>query len=315
MSTQLGVPPGRSTAKPTFAEVDFALLAQVPLLEGLQMEDFSQLGPFLEVRIYEPGETLFLKGDPGGAMIIVLDGAVDLFVYDESNKRVVLSSVPAGGFFGEITLFDQSARTANALATEHTRIVILRQDVMLDFLRKHPESSIHVIEVLTKRLRDTTQLVTARETGNAFEMLQKSTNVWERLADHVSAVVGSWIYLGGLVTVILVWVVISVIRYPAGIPAPIDILGIVITTLGALQLPLILMSQNRQDRFEQIQADLDHEVNVKAQLSILEVTRKLDWLQEAMLDQARRLDRLEADHPELTPNLTPGPPPLHGDGS
>jgi uncharacterized membrane protein len=207
--------------------------------------------------------------------------------------------VPAGGFFGEVTLFDQSTRTANAMATQHTRIVLLRQDVMIDFLRRHPESSIHVINVLTKRLRDTTQLITARESDNAFEMLEKSTNVWERLADRVSAVVGSWAYLGGLISIILVWVVISVIRYPGGIPAPIDILGIVITTLGALQLPLILMSQNRQDRFEQIQADLDHQVNVKAQLSILEVTRKLDWLQEAMLEQARRLDHLEAEHPEL----------------
>ena len=68
--------------------------------------------------------------------------------------------------------------------------------------------------------------------------------------------------------------------------------------VGALQLPLILMSQNRQDKFEKIQADLDHDVNVKAQLSILEVTRKLDWLQESMMLQAQRLDKLEADHIE-----------------
>jgi CRP/FNR family cyclic AMP-dependent transcriptional regulator len=171
--------------KPTFAELDYALLAQVPLLEGLQMDDFSQLAPFLEARIYEPGDTLFLKGDPGGALIIVLDGEVDLFVYDDSNKRVVLSSVPAGGFFGEVTLFDQSARTTNAMATRHTRIIVLRQEVMISFLRKHPDSTIHIINVLSKRLRDTTQLVTAKEDGNAFEMLQESTNVWERLADRV----------------------------------------------------------------------------------------------------------------------------------
>ncbi|MHB8624866.1 MAG: cyclic nucleotide-binding domain-containing protein [Aggregatilineales bacterium] len=285
--------------RPTFADLDFALLAQVPLLEGLQMDDFGELAPFLEARIYEPGDTLFLKGDPGGALIIVLDGEVELFVYDGNNKRFVLSAVTVGGFFGEVTLFDQSTRSTNAMATQHTRVVVLRQEVMTSFLRKHPESSIHIINVLSKRLRDTTQLVTAKEDGNAFEMLQESTNVWEHLADRVSAVVGSWGYLGGLVCLILAWVVISVLRNPAAIPVPLDILGILITTLGALQLPLILMSQNRQDRFEQIQADLDHQVNVKAQLSILEVTRKLDWLQEAMLEQARRLDRLEQDHPEL----------------
>ena len=285
--------------KPTFAELNYALLAQVPLLEGLQMDDFTELAPSLEAQVFEPGDTLFLQGDPGGALVIVLDGEVELFVYDDTNKRVVLSVVKAGGFFGEMTLFDQSTRSTNARSTQHTRIVVLRQEVMTSFLRKHPESAIHIITILSKRLRDTTQLVTAKEDGNAFEMLQQSTNVWEHLADHVSSVVGSWGYLGGLVCVILAWVLISVSRSPASVPVPLDILGIVITTLGALQLPLILMSQNRQDRFEQIQADLDHQVNVKAQLSILEVTRRLDWLQEAMLEQAHRLDQLEADHPEL----------------
>jgi uncharacterized membrane protein len=65
---------------------------------------------------------------------------------------------------------------------------------------------------------------------------------------------------------------------------------------SALQLPLILMSQRRQDDFERIAADMDHQVNLKAQLSILEVTRKLDWLKEAMLDQTARLERLERAH-------------------
>jgi CRP-like cAMP-binding protein len=283
--------------------IEFGFLANVPLLAGLTPEDFSQLVEFTETRRYESGETLFLKGDPGGVLIVVIEGEVELFIYDDNNRRLVLSQVGSGGFFGEITLFDSSPRTTNALATKPTRIMLLRREVMVTFLQKYPDASIHIINVLSRRLRDTTDLATSNG-GNAFDMLQESSNVWERLADRLSALVGSWPYLAMLITLIVIWVVISVLSDPENnIPGPIDGMGIVITMVGALQLPLILMSQNRQDKFEKIQADLDHDVNVKAQLSILEVNRKLDWLQESMMHQAQRLDKLEADH------LEPGNPP------
>src|SRR5579859_2501597 len=126
-------------------EIDMELLANVPLLEGLQPEDYTQLAPFLETRVYEQGDTLFLKGDPGGALIIILDGEVELFIFDESGSHIVLSVVGSGGFFGEVTLFDRGQRSTNARATKHTRAVILRQEVMITYLRKYPDSAIHII--------------------------------------------------------------------------------------------------------------------------------------------------------------------------
>ena len=275
-------------------DVDINVLAHVPLLEGLQPEEFRQLSQYWETRVYELGDTLFIRGDPGGELIIVLDGEIELFIYDEGNAHVVLNVVKSGGFFGEVTLFDRGARSTNARAIKTTQTIVLRQEVMIAFLRKHPDSAIHIINVLAKRLRDSTEQITSRG-SNAFQMLQETRSVWDHIADRVSGVVGSWGYLAGLVSLIFLWAIVSVLRAPNAIPAPLDALGILITTIGALQLPLILMSQNRQDRFEQIQANLDHQVNVKAQLSILEVTRKLEWLQEAMMKQANRLDEIEAD--------------------
>jgi len=173
---------------------------------------------------------------------------------------------------------------------------MLRREVMVTFLRKYPDAAIHIINILSRRLRTTTELVTTKS-RNAFEMLQESSNIWERLADRLSAVVGSWPYLAVLILLVVIWITISVVSNPQNnIPSPIDGMGIVITTIGALQLPLILMSQNRQDKFEKIQSKLDYDVNVKAQLSILEVMSKLDWLQESMMLQAQRLSKIEAEH-------------------
>ncbi len=87
---------------------DFTLshttLATVPLLEGLSPEDLVALAPNLEKRTYDAGETLFLKGDPGGALLIVVTGTVELFIFDEHESRILLSQVKAGGFFGEVSL-------------------------------------------------------------------------------------------------------------------------------------------------------------------------------------------------------------------
>lgn len=279
-------------------QIEFSQLAHVPLLEGLQPDDFNELLTMLEVRAYGAGETLFIKGDPGGALMIVLSGEVDLFIYDEHNTKIVLSQITAGGFFGEVTVFDNSPRSTNALATQATQIVILRQEAMTNFLHKHPDTAIHMIMVLSRRLRDTTQLISAKNI-NAFQMLQQSSHAWERIADRLSGLVGSWGYLLGLFVMIGLWLTLSALSGSHDFPTPYDALGILITTLGALQLPLIMMSQKRQDHFEQIQAELDHQVNVRAQLSILEVTRKLDWLQEAMLSQTIRLEKIEVDHESL----------------
>ncbi len=276
--------------------INYGHLAAVPLLAGLQVEDFNALAPHIETRTYEKGAALFLKGDKGGALLIVIEGMIDLFIYDDDGNRVVLAQVTAGGFFGEVSLFDNSTRTTNAIATQTTQVIVLSQKVMTEFLIKQPSAAIHIINVLSQRLRDTTDLVTAKD-RDAFEMLQEEISVWERIADRISNRVGSWPYLTLLITFMIGWIVLNTTNI-FGIwdaPPTFGILALIITTLGALELPLILMSQHRQDKFEQIQADLDRQVNIKSELAILEVTRKLDWLQEATLSQAARLDRLEND--------------------
>ena len=277
--------------------INQSTLASVPLLEGLAPDDLKVLTPQIDTRIYDKGDTLFLQGDPGGALLIVVSGAVELFIYDENKNRVVLSVVKTGGFFGEVSLFDNSVRTANAIATELTEVWILRQEVMVNFLRRQPDAAIHIINILSKRLRDTNALISSRD-RNAYDLLQEKRALWERVADRTAKLVGSWRYLSVLIVFMILWIILNALRL-SGLwdrPPEFNVLNLTITILGALQLPLILMSQRRQDDFERIASDMDHQVNLKAQLSILEVTRKLDWLKDAMVDQASRLERLEKEH-------------------
>jgi len=271
------------------------MLATVPLLEGLSPEDLVALSPSLEKRTYDAGETLFLKGDPGGALLIVVTGSVELFIFDEHESRILLSPVKAGGFFGEVSLFDGGERTANAIATETTQVVILRQDVMVAFLYKNPKAAIHVINVLSRRLRDNTLLLATNKDRKAFDVLEEQLSLFEKVATRAARMVGSWPYLTFIIGGVVLWVILNITKL-LGIwdqPYEFNVLNLVLTIVGALQVPLILMAQRRQDDYERIAADLQYQVNLKAQLSILELNRKLDWLREAMLDQVTRLETLE----------------------
>jgi len=272
----------------------------VPLLEGLEAEDLAYLVPKMEQRTYAKGETLFAQGDPGGALMIVVSGKVELYIFDARGSRIVLSQVSAGGFFGEVSLFDNGERTTNAIAVEPTEVVILRQEVMVDYLRKHPDAAIHVIAVLSKRLRDNVTLLSTSEDRRAYEVFQEKATVLERVADRAAAVVGSWPYLTFLVIGILAWMVVNLAAWFGVWDAPyqFNILNLILTVIGVLQVPFILMAQKRQDTVGRISADLQYDVNLRAQLSILDVIERLDWLRESMLQQTARLERLEKDQYE-----------------
>jgi CRP/FNR family transcriptional regulator, cyclic AMP receptor protein len=277
----------------------FGTLAHIPLLEGLQPDELTALEPHIEHRQYTKGETLFLKGDPGGALMIVKGGSVELFLYDEEGNRLVLNVVTTGGFFGEVTLFDKEPRTTNAMATEDTDVLVIRQETMVAFIHKHPDAAIHMINVLSKRLRDNTNILVSGKDRKAYDLLQEQrSSRWDRIADVAANLVGSWRYLMLIFLLVISWVMLNLTQLIGTWDRPIEfnVLNLTLTIVGALQVPLILMSQRRQDDYSRIAADLEYQVNLKAQLAILEVTRKLDWLREAFVDQAERLQRLEDDH-------------------
>jgi uncharacterized membrane protein len=155
-----------------------------------------------------------------------------------------------------------------------------------------------MINVLSRRLRDNTLMLMGKE-PKAYDLLQEQSSRWDRVADWAAEVVGSWRYLLLICILVMVWIGLNITQVFGMWDRPIEfnVLNLTLTILGILQLPLVLMSQRRQDHYARIAADLEYHVNLKAQVSILEVNRKLDWIRDAMLEQAVRLERLEGDHP------------------
>lgn len=131
---------------------------------------------------------------------------------------------------------------------------------------------------------------------DADEVAQSNATWADRLADRVAAVGGSWGFIIGFGLVLLAWAVLNTGILPdLGLAAfdayPFIFLNLLLSMLAAVQAPIILMSQNRQAMKDRITARHDYEVNLRTQLEILRLSRRLDRLIAELREQGRIEDK------------------------
>lgn len=135
------------------------LLAQHFLLKHLAPAELDQLAHMATTRFCRPNEAVFLKGDPGNAMMAVVQGRVRICSYSSEGREVVLNVIKAGEVFGEIALIDGGRRTADAFAMEATELVVVSRRDFLPFLERNPRVCVQLLEILCQRLRATSAQV------------------------------------------------------------------------------------------------------------------------------------------------------------
>jgi CRP-like cAMP-binding protein len=135
------------------------LFRQHPLFAPLEAVERRDLLKHLRLRSAGAGETIFLEGDEADALYGVLEGRVICTVDSPDGRELTLNSFGPGTFFGEIAFLDGRGRSAAAVAREPSRLIFLRRDAFLPFLKRRPEAALRTIAFLCERLRRTTQLV------------------------------------------------------------------------------------------------------------------------------------------------------------
>jgi uncharacterized membrane protein len=115
---------------------------------------------------------------------------------------------------------------------------------------------------------------------NPEEELQSALTKGQRLADRIATVGGSWRFITSFVIVLVVWIVINSVVLAARPfdPYPFILLNLVLSCVAAIQAPVIMMSQNRQEARDRLHAMRDYQVNLKAELEIRNLHQKLDHL-------------------------------------
>lgn len=139
-------------------------------------------------------------------------------------------------------------------------------------------------------------------TDDVYEELDEHSSLGERLADKMSSIAGSWRFIIFFCILMAIWIVINAfLGDKAFDPFPFILLNLTLSTLAALQAPVILMSQNRQAVKDRAVAQNDYQVNLKSEVEIADLHRKVDSLTDALTMQTRLVNALvEARRKELS---------------
>lgn len=268
-------------------------LRNVPFFELLDSDALAELGAHIDEATFRANQTIFKAGDPGGVMHIVLSGKVQTFIIDDDGNRIVLSEVEKGEMFGELSLLDSEPRSASAVAIELTQTFIIDRDDLQRLFTKKPAAALDILSILGQRIRKTDFLVRTRVARNANEAIEEKLSLGDRVADEVARFGGSWNFMGLFGLVMLAWIVLNtwLLTHPFDTPPYIG-LNLILSMLAALQAPIIMMSQNRQDAKDRIRSELDYKVNLKAELEILQLHARLDQLQASLDDQLKELPHI-----------------------
>ena len=261
-------------------------LRSVPLFASLDDENARALRGLLRTRESPAGKRLFRTGDAGDAMYLIERGRVMIHVTDAVNQNLTLAELAGGDFFGEMSLLDGKPRSADATVTEDARLAVLAREDFLRFVRGNADVALEMLSAVTNRLRHTDELLRQRVSRNVNDVEAARLTLADRLADVIAEFGGSWKFIGATAAMLIVWVLLNawVLNGDTRFDGyPFEFLGVVLGVIAGMQAPIIMMSQNRQSEKDRLRADLDYQVNLKNELSIAEVLRRLDVLESERL--------------------------------
>ena len=259
-------------------------LRSVPLFASLDDDSARDLRSLLSEKEVPQNTRLFRQGDNGDAMYLIERGRVRISIRDADKQEVTLAELAQGDFFGEMSIIDGRQRSADAKVVEDSRLAVLSRDAFLTFVRKKPDVALEMLSALTDRLRRTDELLRSRVSRNVNEEEEARLTLADRAADMIAEFGGSWKFIGVSIALIIFWIIFNSYILVSGFdPAPYQMLNLVLAVIAGMQAPIIMMSQNRQGEKDRLRADLDYQVNLKNELSLAEVLRRLDVLESERL--------------------------------
>ncbi|HKF48533.1 MAG TPA: DUF1003 domain-containing protein [Terracidiphilus sp.] len=264
---------------------DPAMLKSVPLFSLLDDDETAVLAGQVDVKTFAARERIYKSGDPGKQAYVMISGKVRLTTVDEDQQEVVVDEPGHGEFFGFASMLEQTARQTTAVALEESVCLEISRDGIAVLLERKPLAGMDLLTTLGRQFHTSQRLVRVRAARNPNEVIEKEATFGERLADSVAAFGGSWTFIVLFSITLTVYATINVIIGPkAWDPYPFILLNLFLSMLAAIQAPVIMMSQNRQDTKDRVRGELDFEVNRRAETEIQGLSRKLSQLDEKLED-------------------------------
>lgn len=264
---------------------DPKLLKSVPLFALLDDDETAVLAGQVELKTFAARERIYKRGAPGGQAYVLVSGQVRVSTLDEEGQEVVVHEPVAGEFFGFASMLEQSPHQTNAVALEDsTCIEVDRKDITALLVQK-PHAGMDLLTVLGRQIHAAQELARARASRNPNDIIEKEASMGERVADAVAGFGGSWTFISIFGITLAVYTLANVLLdKKAWDPYPFILLNLFLSMLAAIQAPVIMMSQNRQNTRDRLRSELDFDVNRRAELEIQGLAQKLNSLDEKIHD-------------------------------
>jgi uncharacterized membrane protein len=268
-----------------------SLLAEVPLFQLLDADERAALAQMMEQANFPSGYRIFQEGEPGDRMYVVCSGEVELATTDKLGQKLVLTTASRGDLFGELSLLDHGARAAQATVLGDAELLVLDRATLIDFIRRKPEAALDMMAVMGNRMRTTTNRLRQMATRNANEETETKLTMLERVTDAIAEFSGSLAFLALHFMWFLVWIGLNTIPGLLDFdPYPFGLLTMCVSLEAIFLSVIVLLSQNRQSTKDRIRADVDYEVNLKAELEVSHLHEKVDQLHAVLLSQLHQIE-------------------------
>lgn len=133
---------------------------------------------------------------------------------------------------------------------------------------------------------------------NVEDDIEEQLTLGQRMADRIAGFGGSWVFIGLFFTFIGIWLLINTMFRYAFDPYPYILLNLILSCVAAIQAPIIMMSQNRQEQKDRIRSEHDYKINLKAELEIKLLHEKIDHLMINQNDRLLKIQQIQAEYLE-----------------
>jgi uncharacterized membrane protein len=260
-------------------------LRHVPLFALLDDEEAALLASQVELKHFAPRQRIYKIGDLGGQAYVMISGRVRVATVDEDHQEVVVDEPGHGEFFGFASMLEMTPHQTEAIALEETTCLEVSRNNIAALLQRKPLAGMDMLTVLGKQFHASQQLVRLRANRHPNEVIEQDATLGERIADSVTQFGGSWTFITLFAVSASIYTVINIfLGKRAWDPYPFILLNLFLSLLAAIQAPVIMMSQNRQDTKDRLRGELDFDVNRRAASDIQGLARKLNLLGEKIGD-------------------------------
>jgi CRP/FNR family cyclic AMP-dependent transcriptional regulator len=261
------------------------LFNEVPLFQLLDADERRVLAEQVSMLTFKKGDVIYHAGDPGGLAYLIQKGIVHVTIKDANYEDIIVDIADDGGLVGMSALLAGEAHQTTAIAMEDTTAIEIDRHDIAVLLTAKPMAGLDMMTIVEKQLRSVHELMRTRVSRNVNDEIEEQETFGERVADGVARFGGSWGFVIAFGVILLVYVSINSRLPKPWDPYPFILLNLFLSMLAAIQAPVIMMSQNRQDSKDRLRSEMDYRVNLKAELEIEELLQRVGKIEQILVEQ------------------------------